>query len=364
MHKSKPYRYKSDWLFLLSVCVFINILVSVTCTYTYGQSTKSDSLKILLNSSTDTTRVNIMIQLSNWYRNSNTDTSEIYAKQAYALASETNYKRGIARGKQELGRIEILKGNFPKALELTYETLKMQETLHDNLQIGYAHVDLGSIYGSMSEYKDALDHFNQSIVYFEKVNAQEGEADAINNIGIIYDMQGNLDSALIFYNRSLDFYKLNNAKQKYANTMLNIGGVYGLQGNHRKAIENIEKSCQTFIEMNDYNGITAALNNLAENYKDMGNYKKSIDLAAQSLALSQKYELKYTESKALFFLAICYDSLQLYKQALYYQKLYSQLNETLYNEDNARLMNEMEAKYESEKKEKKLHCSKILITME
>lgn len=83
---------------------------------------------------------------------------------ALALAEKTNYQNAIAATIANLGEVNLLTGNYKKALAYQLQTVSMQERDSDlsNLTENYLHVS--SIYEKLGDYKSALTYQKKAMV--------------------------------------------------------------------------------------------------------------------------------------------------------------------------------------------------------
>jgi two-component sensor histidine kinase len=83
---------------------------------------------------------------------------------ALSLAQKTNYPLGISAGIANLGEINLLMGNYEKALGYQIETVRLQERDNDftNLTENYLHVS--DIYEHLGNYKLSLQYQKKALV--------------------------------------------------------------------------------------------------------------------------------------------------------------------------------------------------------
>jgi tetratricopeptide (TPR) repeat protein len=100
---------KSLSIGLLHVCLFCSI-------DGVAQSRTLDSLQSLLRDSKDTSRVNLLNQLSSAYWYSDPQKTILYAKEALELANKLNFKKGITKGYNNTGVGYYQQNKYPEAL--------------------------------------------------------------------------------------------------------------------------------------------------------------------------------------------------------------------------------------------------------
>jgi len=202
------------------------------------------------------------------------------------------------------------------------------------------------------------DMYLRSLKMFEEMGDKKGIAKNLNNIGIVYREQGNYDKAIDHYLRSLKIFEESDDKQRIAISLNNLGTVYYEQGNYDKTIDYFLRSLKIDEEAGDKQGIAGSLNNIGEVYREQGKYELAIEYVNRSLSIAQeigfKELIKYTYEN----LSVIYAKQNRFRQAYEYYQLYSEVKDSILNKESSKQINEMEAKYESEKKEKEIELLK------
>ena len=115
-----------------------------------AQSTTTDSLQALLKNSKDTTRVNLLNQLSSAYWYTDPARTIVYASEAIELGKKLDFKKGIT-------------------------------TAYNNTGVGYY---------QQNKYKQALEWYNKALAMHRESGNFRGEGFVLSNIGLIYWKQG------------------------------------------------------------------------------------------------------------------------------------------------------------------------------
>ena len=97
-----------------------------------------------------------------------------------------------------------------------------------------------------------------------------------------------------------------------------------------------------------------AISNIANSYIQEKNYPRVIEYCQKALPTARKYHLRLQLQNLYGNLATGYEGLQDFRKAYYYLLKYSNLRDSLFNEEMSRQINELNAKYETEKKDKEI----------
>ena len=181
-------------------------------------------------------------------------------------------------------------------------------------------------------------------------------------------------------------------KSGIASTLSNIGGVYKLQGNYVKALEITLEALDIQEEIGDKSGIITSLNNIGSYYHSQANFDKSLEYMLKSLKLQEEsgetdlmsstlgdigdqYRMKKEPEEALNYykraLALAENKLGVLEMKRCYEGMahaYSMLNnaeksyeystkllslkDSLGKVQNQKMVAEMQAKFETERKQK------------
>jgi len=107
--------------------LLIFLLLLYTAESTKGQNTETDSLKrVLANTREGPGRVLALEGLSYAYVSAYPDTALQYAEEGLQLAQKINYRVGEAYCTNALGNVYFSVGDYPNALEMYLQSLKMK----------------------------------------------------------------------------------------------------------------------------------------------------------------------------------------------------------------------------------------------
>ncbi|MBI9055816.1 MAG: tetratricopeptide repeat protein [Bacteroidales bacterium] len=270
---------------LLSIIIFNTVTPS-----TFAQNQKKiDSLEFLLKeSSEDSVKINLHIQLSETLFYTDTKLAEINANLALNLSKLNNYSYKTATCYITLGIIKEIQGNYSEALDYLDKSLKIEKTLGNKKGISRCLNNMGILYETQGDYSKALEHYERSLIIDTELNDKHGIAICLINIGGTYDCLGEYSKALEQYERSLKISTELNDNLGVAINLNNIGEINRLRGNYVKALEYYEKSLKINEELNDRSGISVCLNNIGTVHQHLANntiaikyYKKSLKIDAE-----------------------------------------------------------------------------------
>ena len=314
--------------------------------------TETDSLEFKLMTVIDKEKVDILNELAQDYLTESPQISIDYGKQALKLSQEINYIEGEAQALKAIGAGNYYLSNFDESLEYYLKSLKIMEDIDDKIGISTLLNNIGVIYWRLSNFDKALEIYSASLEIMKELGNKEGISKPLNNIGLIYMTLGDYEKALEKFSESMEIVKEIGNKNIIAYCLSNIGIVYWYLGNYEKCLEYYLESLKINEEINNKYGVAGSLNNIGGVYLQLNNYDKSITYLEQSLRLAKEIEAKdliqsiYKSFYELFF------EKENYQKSLEYYELYTTVKDSIFTKESSEKIAEMQAKYETEKKEK------------
>jgi tetratricopeptide (TPR) repeat protein len=186
--------------------IFFLHLLFVVSLFSFAQTPTIDSLTKALsslpkpsNKLSDSTYIKTIQQIAWEYSNINPDTAITIAQQGLQLAEKINWKKGKAICFRTLGLSNVVKGNYPQALECYHTGLKIAEELSDKrLQAAFLG-NIGVVYVEQSDYPKALAYYFKSLKIAEELGDKRVMANNLCNIGLVYYVQSDYPKALAYY---------------------------------------------------------------------------------------------------------------------------------------------------------------------
>ncbi len=285
---------------------------------------------------------------------------------------------GFAEAYNNLRSVYYNKGNYPLAVEYALKALKISETINDKLGIATVLGNIGIIYWNQGDYPKALDYNFRALKLAEELQDKIKTAAFLGNIGIIYYDLQNYPKALDHYFKALKIKEEIGSKNGIANTLGNIGIVYDDQSKieksdlkrkelTQKASDFYLKALKISIEVDDKNSIASLLANIGSNDLEQKKYKDSYDHLYRAIALADSIGVMDNVKRIYYMLSSLYEKSnisladsfggkllnmeQMRLRALYYQKRYISVRDTLFSEENKKELVRKEMNFEFEKKE-------------
>ena len=326
------------------------VLVSCLFYHSFAQNYTADSVRRLLSvEQPDTSRVLLMNLLGRSYRYSRPDTALSIAGHMLELSRDINFRKGELLALSLTGNVCLNIGNYPRALEVYFETLKISEEIQDNKNIGRALSALADVYFYQGDIKRSLDYSHQSLAILLQLN----DSDMINtnliNMGDTYEKSNQLDSALVYTRRAYRIALLRNDIDSRSVCLNNLGNVFLKLGKLDSAMNYYKSAISLFEHLNNDPGFCEASLGMAKIYLREKKIDSSLYYSKRSFSIAKDGGFMEQVLAAGNFLAAYYkssgnvDSAYAYqsativvKDSLFSQQKTNQIQSMTYNESMRR----------------------------
>ncbi|MEM7107138.1 MAG: tetratricopeptide repeat-containing sensor histidine kinase [Bacteroidota bacterium] len=323
-----------------------------------GQQRDIDSLRSLLPSASDTTRIQLFFELSMKYENNLSDSAEYFARMAVEQGREIGYTKGEADGLISLGRIIRDKGQLVEGLELLSASLELYRTLHDLQQIGHAYNDISIVYAMSDDYEKSLEFFLKALATFEEASDMQGVSYALNNIGIVYQELGQDSLARDYFVRSLNIKEKNDDTYGVAQAYVNLANVFKDYELVDQALLYHFKADSAFSIIDNKRGEVRNLVYIADIYTTKNQLQKAWDYVWEAYQKANKYEAILFKQDALQTMVRVRETMGDYAMALTYQKEYQQIADSLNNEKQITALEELKTEFSLAEKDLEIELLK------
>lgn len=369
---------------------FIFLIFAGISSISFAQNERLDSLQSVLKEATnDSLKIDALNAISYELFRTEPEKTLTYGQQALDLAVAIGYQRGIAQANKNIGLGYYVLGNYIDLLVYWEASLKAFEVLQDEEGVANLLNNLGAVYSNQGDDAVALDYYLKSLKASEQIGDPTRIATALQNIALVYmNKEATRDQALSYLRRALPIAKSLNDNTAVGTVTSNISDIYLNQSKYDSSIYYADLALEAlygtgfyavplsikgrvFLEQENYEmavklqneavdkarsfdqklELSQSLNYLGEAYLVAGNtyaalksYKEALDVAAQ---LGSKVELKNGYQG----IAETYAKLKEFENAYEYNRLFSQMKDTIFNEETDDKIKGLQFTYQIEKKQ-------------
>ena len=302
--------YKSIILVFLTVCLN---------SFTNAQNARLDSLKRLLaKAPNDTTKANLLIDISRAYLYDFNDHDQIqaYAEKNLVFSQKISYKKGIAYSYNFLGIVRWGKGDLDKALIYFKNALTLMREMKDLRGASSCYSNLGLVYNDQGQYTLAETYTEKGYNIKKELNDKRGMAICQNNLGNIYQNQTNFKKAISAHLTALQIREEMKDTAGMGQCYINIALVFEAQGKLDEARKNYETSLNITRKIGETVGESIALNGIGNLCFTEKKYPEALDFYNKALQIRQQNNDKLGQAECLNGIGNVYREQKKYKEAI------------------------------------------------
>lgn len=344
---------KSTSCYLLLIMMTLNTSIN-------GQTQEIDSLQHQLTiAQNDSTVIEINRVLSNRYYSINRDSSIMYVKEALRLATAINNTYLVAKSQEELGLAYAGNKNYDLGLEYGLKAAENYSLINDTLGLYQLTLTvLGPLYSRIGESNKAQQYMEKALKYFIKIDDKDYIAYAYIVLGKSFQDQLKYPEALDYYNLAINVLKETNyesdpsIRRNMAVVYHNIGKINFKLGDYQKALKSYNKTKEINDQLKQYHAIADNEVSIGSVYRELKEYQDAIkhSLSAYNYGkTNNNLRIINTSSEELYKIYLAINN---YKEAVYYQNIFSDTKDSLYAHSRSKTIADLAAKYESDLKEK------------
>ena len=325
-----------SYRFLKFYCLCFLFFISFC---TFSQNKRVDSLsKLLTVEKTDTGKVKLMWQLASASNAENPDTALKLAQEALFKARSIHYTEGESNALKVLANSFYYIGNYPSALELNLQRLKLEEKRNNPRNLAGTLMNIGIVYVFQEYYRKALDYYKKSDSVIQKNNLTGLRNQILLAQGDVYDRMNISDSAFEYFNKS--YVVALNEKNNYmiGASMTGLGHSYRKMGNNLQAQLYYQGAISILKPGVDNDLYCEAALGYAQLLRLMRKNDSAVYFAKESMLVARNDRRLSRELDATRFITEYYSSLKNYDSAFTYVEYAQQLNDSVNSKTKIREM--------------------------
>tara|TARA_R110002124_G_scaffold47149_2_gene140676 strand:- start:13435 stop:15423 length:1989 start_codon:yes stop_codon:yes gene_type:complete len=331
-----------------------------------------------------------LIQLVDYYRNVDMDSSVYYAIQLQNLSDSLNFYDGKLAAVTGLVNADFVRGNYVQGIERALPFLKSTEET-ENYYLGDLYLATGNCYGSLGLYKTGVEYYLEARKIFSALKAEEKLRTISNNLGAYYIRMGNYNSALeVFSNLSVEkeddpvrvtqkvnfgfiyigLNEFNRAEEYFLDVLemgnsdieirgkaissFKLGNLYSKQKDYENALLYHKKSLEFYSKLNNEAQTMNPLNGMADVYFSLGDIEKAKEIALQSEQIGLNTQTLLELNQVTNLIARIYATDNNFEKAYDYSQKNLALSDSLNISKRNQEVQVMETEYRFERREEEL----------
>jgi tetratricopeptide (TPR) repeat protein len=312
---------------MLITAMVISLLLSGSV---YSQKAKVDSLlKELQATNADTTKVRLLWTIARDMNKYNPDSALLLAQQGLYLARNTSDLEGESRSLGILANTFMKIGNYPRALELNLEKLKLEEKRKVSRNLASVLMNIGIVYALQEEYREALKYYSKADSVIVKDSVNDFRFNINLNIGDTYNRLNVSDSAYLFFNKSLQYAREAGNGENTGIAMTGLGHSFLKLSSTDLSRQNYKDALAYLEAANNDEIYSEAALGLASLYEKLSRWDSAEYFAKLSLYKARLGKFNSAELQAVEFLSQHYQQRRRYDSAFVFSGYLKKLNDSV-----------------------------------
>ncbi|MFL5765222.1 MAG: tetratricopeptide repeat protein [Bacteroidia bacterium] len=289
--------------------------------YSFAQSRKADSLLTALGKQNpDTTRLQILLNLSFEIRSTQPENAERYATEALRTATRLRDRKRTAKAFNNIGLSWFYRSEYDKAITYYDSSLATGMGSADFPSISLAYNQIGNAYKAKNNLPLAIE-FHQKALNIRLYSKDTASiAQSYLNLGNTYVKNCQYDLALTNFLEALNLFKNKPNAPEVGGVLNGIGNVYLYQKNYAEALNYYRKGYFQSIRSGDDRGMYTFSMNVGNSHLMIGNYDSAFYYLNKSVELTEKTKNKAALGEVYITMSVFYEETKRYEKAIEFSK--------------------------------------------
>jgi signal transduction histidine kinase len=312
---------------------------------------RMDSLVQLLEQARDTSRIDLLITLSEELNSSQSKQAFVYAREALTMAQELRDTVRTGDAYKAMAGVYKVNAVYEKSLEYLLLSLRQFESIKDTTKIAECNDEIGTVYMMSNDFTNARNYFQKAFDLNKKIRNFPQIALNYMNMGSNYLMIDSIEKGLSYYLVSLMIADSLQMEEEKITLMNHIGYGYARLGKHEDALKHYYKVLELIGENPDEITRANAMVNIAKGYYSIKNYPAALKYARNAYELSKSNDFNQVYRDASKILSDIYAAQGNYYRSYRYLKEYKNISDTIMNVEKAEQLAKIQTLYELDIKE-------------
>ena len=375
----------------LASWILFFVLIILFVLNTYAADSISVMEKSVAGMQDDTTKVSVLLKLGEHYCSFENDKALMYLQEAFTIATAKNFTAGIGKSLLWQGRVYYYKSNFSlsnkyldkakkpleasgdievlsfwylakafslrttgdyvHAIEMFTKSIELSKQTGDKKRMTTCYLEIGTTLLDRGDIDKAMNYFQVGLALAKETGNKAGVANALTSIASAYESKGSLDSSLIYSRQALKIRTELKIDRHIASSEKSIGETLIKIGRYAEAEKSLNHALSLFTKIDEKTGVVITNLPLADALNRQGN-PEGIELADQTLQIAKSIDNPHLLSFVYSKLSAIYAFSNDFRKAFDYQKKHDIIKDSLFNSEKERMLAEVEAKFQSEKKDR------------
>jgi len=280
--------------------------------------------------------------------------SKSYLERAKENFDITRSGEGLAYYFFSLGEVEMLYGNYQKAIEAFQSSMDLEKENNNDRGISICLNSLSGLHREQGNYELAMQYAHESLKIKQEIGDSTGIATCYTSVGNIYAEVNVLDSALNYLLKGYDLRKIIGEPRRISSSNYHLGRLLNQRDDPRRALEYLDRALGYYEKFSDKTGQVIVLLEKGKAFFKLGDRQKGqfyVDQAHSLALLTKNNNLIKDTYKSISDYHLMTGDFQTGHE--FYLK-YSTLSDSILDWRKSKLLEETELKYQNQLKDKEI----------
>lgn len=269
---------------VLTTCLSVNT--------SFAQTHKIDSLKHLVETAHDTTKVNALRWLSIYSRSASKQKTMEYGLLSLKKSEDIGYKKGEVKALNVLAINHGIAGDYVASLSYLKKALTKATAYKEYQTLLSVYNNFGIVYKRIGDYPTSKDYYLKTLKLVDSLDLNHDVSFVYTNLGVLYDLMNDEEKAIESYEKSLEVYRGDNRKALEIKTISNIAMLDIKNGKFENALKKLLEVVAFYEKEKDDASLALQYNSLAVCYIKLKEWRLANSYLQKALELSEKLSLK------------------------------------------------------------------------
>ncbi len=291
------------------------------------------------------------------------DSALVYNENAAEIFLSYNDSLKYASCLDLFSSIHNEKGNYFLNLKYATEAAELFQKYGDELREADALIKIGMGYINQGDYASAINYYESAIILYRKHNDKHWENLVIQKIALANLSMDEVEKADSIIDYSLLLSDSLGSIQILGEGYDIKGEIFIKKKEFHRAIDYFKKALEVNKDAADSTFIATEHISIGRCYQQLGLYDKAMNSYLSVLPISLKMEVKENLRTIYANVSEIYEISGKQQLALNYYKKYDAIKDSIYNNEKSRQIADMQAKYDTDRKEKEIALQDQTITI-
>jgi signal transduction histidine kinase len=323
-------------------------------------------------------------------------------KTVVSSAQQYGFIKESAAALQGIGMTQLYLSQFDSAMVTLRKALVVIDTLNNPLKIAILN-NMGTIFLKRTQFDSAIGQYLAALRIAESIKREDLQVQLLGNIGNIYGDLQKYDKAIEYFERGITIGSTLGNERFLAILYSNVAGNYTGRKEYEKALDYLQKSIVLKEKLQMKSSLSYSFGSIADTYSRMKKNALAIEYMNKAMAIQEELGLKqqfiesnakivldyialkqfsqavkygekaysladttpdfrYEKRMAAENLVFAFEGLGDFKQALFYQREYTALKDSIFSQESLQKVADIQTKYDTELKDKEILQQQLTIS--